>query len=352
MADDHRNNQEQQTLSAEEYVSSLYRVVLKREPDDEGLANHVRGLRKHGDYTRILNTFLTSPEFKELELRHRWETTGELAPAFSTHADDPLNNKMIIECSRNHFEDVSFIGNIEKRSRLFGRIRRKIETIAVYYPKMNNGGTERVTSRQMLAWLSLGYKVILIADSPKDPVNDYEYGDVKRFVIPPKMMENDDYRPRGRALTLVLQEQNVDVFVNNLWDETSTVWDVLVAKSLGIPVVVGWHNVFDTRIRNSGDLRLAKVRIAGYRLADLVTVLSTVDKLWFRERGVASRVVYNPLTFNGLPAETASLNGKTVVWVARAERHQKRLDLAIRMFPLVLEKVPDARLLIVGGGPT
>ena len=351
MADDRKNNQERQALSAEEYVSSLYRVLLKREPDDEGLGNYVRSLRKHGDYTRILNSFLTSQEFKELELRHRGKSTGELAPASSIHVDGPLNNNVIIESSRNHFDDLSFIRNIGKRSRLFGRIRRKIRTIAVYYPKMNNGGTERVTSRQMLAWLSLGYKVILIADSPQDPINDYEYGDVKRFVIPPKMMENDDYRPRGRALTQVLREQNVDVFVNNLWDETSTVWDVLVAKSLGIPVVVGWHNVFDTRIRNSGDLRLANVRIAGYRFADLVTVLSTVDKLWFRERGVTSRVVYNPLTFNGLPAETASLDGKTVVWVARAERHQKRLDLAIRMFPLVLETVPDARLLIVGGGP-
>ncbi len=33
-----------------------------------------------------------------------------------------------------------------------------------------------------------------------------------------------------RLLTKILTEENVDVFVNNLWDETSTVWDVFDCK--------------------------------------------------------------------------------------------------------------------------
>ena len=341
-------------MSPEEYVASLYRVLFKREPDDSGLRSHASALRKHGDYTRTLAEFLTSAEFREVELRQRSrgpEEAPEPAALLRVQAEDPLATSHLLECSRNHFDDTSFIRNIGKRSKLYGRIRRKVRTIAVYYPKMNNGGTERVTACQILAWKQLGYRVLLITDLPKDENADYDYGDVERFIIPPKMMENHDYRPRGKALAQILTEQNADVFVNNLWDETSTIWDVLIAKSLGIPVVVGWHNIFDTRIRNASDLRLGNVRFSGYKYADLVTVLSTVDKLWFRERGVTARVVYNPLTFQQLPAETAPLEGKTVVWVARAERHQKRLDLAIRMFPFVLARAPDARLLIVGGGP-
>lgn len=343
-------------LSPEEYVSSLYRVLLKREPDDQGMLHYASALREHGDHTRILKVFLASAEFKEIEIgqgEKSVEPEGnrqETAPAVDNPASDPLPNSMIIECSRNHFDDISFIRNIEKRSKLYGRIRRKISTIAVYYPKMNNGGTERVTACQILAWKGLGYRVILITDLLSDKENDYDYGNVDRFTIPPKMMENNDYRIRGSCLTSILLEHKVDVFVNNLWDETSTVWDTLTAKSLGIPVIVGWHNIFDTRIRSAGDLRLANVRFAGYKYADLVTVLSTVDKLWFCERGVAARVVYNPLTLESLPAITAPLSGNTIVWVARTERHQKRIDLVIRMFPLVLAKVPDARLLIVGGG--
>jgi glycosyltransferase involved in cell wall biosynthesis len=340
-------------LSPEEYVSSLYRVLLKREPDDSGLFENVRELREHGDYTRTLRSFLNSPEFRDVELRQRaYLRQGEtLTIGLKRPSEDPLHTSHLIECSRVHFDDVSFLRNIEKRSKSFGRVRRRVNTIAVYYPKMNNGGTERVTAIQIRAWTRLDYRVVLITDLPKDELKDYEYGHVQRFIVPPKMMENEDYRPRGRALAEILTEQKADVFVTNLWDETSTVWDVLVAKSLGIPVVVGWHNVFDTRIRHSGDLRLANVRFTGYKYADLVTVLSTVDKLWFRERGVAARLVYNPPTFDRLPEHTAALDGHTIVWVARAERHQKRLDLAIRMLPLVLASVPDAKLLIVGGGP-
>ena len=337
-------------LSPEEYVASLYRVILRREPDDGGFIHHVSELRQHGDPTQTLGHFLRSAEFRELEQRQRRE--GENYPLLKSGDDvGTLNNKMIIESSRGHFTDVSFIENVGARSDLFGRKKRSIKTVAVYYPKMSNGGTERVTSRQILAWISLGYRIILLTDVPADPRNDYPYGDVERFVVPPKMMDNQDYRPRGRELTRIFTEQGVDLFVNNLWDETSTVWDVLVAKSLDIPVVVGWHNIFDTRIRTPGDLHLANMRFSGYRYADLVTVLSTVDKIWFQDRGITARVVYNPLPFDVLPATVAPLTGKTIIWVARAERHQKRLDLAIRMFPLVLEKVPGARLLIVGDGP-
>lgn len=337
-------------LSHEEYVTSLYRTVLGREPDDEGLLNHTRALRRHGDHTKVLRAFLESSEFNS-SMRSR----ASIAPSIKTIAKntigEPLDTDMIIASSMAHFDNVSFIESIAKRSVFAERIRRRIETIAVYYPKMSNGGTERVTSRQILAWKELGYRVVLFTDLPADPGKDYPYGDVERVVIPPKMMHNADYRARGRVLAAMLTAHKADVFVTNLWDETSTVWDVLVAKSLGIPVVVGWHNIFDTRIRNPDDLHLANLRLAGYRYADVVTTLSTVDKLWFRDRGITARVVYNPLTFDRLPEPVAPLNGKTVVWVARAERHQKRIDLAIRMFPLVLQKVPDATLLIVGGGP-
>lgn len=346
-----KSSQTKTDLSHEEYVTSLYRTLLKREPDNEGLIGHTSALRGHGDYTKILKSFLESPEFSKLNNKILPLESISIAKENIPEDRVSINTDIIIESSLDHFDDLSFIDNVKKRSNLGERIKRKIKTIAVYYAKMSNGGTERVTSRQILAWKELGYRVILLTDLPADPDKDYFYGDVERFVIPPKMMHNHDYRLRGRILASILTSQKADVFVTNLWDETSTVWDVLVAKSLGIPVVVGWHNIFDTRIRNSGDLHLANMRFSGYRYADLVTTLSTVDKLWFRDRGVAARVVYNPLTFDSLPSETAPLAGKTIIWIARAERHQKRLDLAIRMFPLVLQRVPDATLLIVGGGP-
>lgn len=347
------NKNSRTDLSPEEYVTWLYHFLLKREPDNEGLVDHVSALRRHGDHTKVFKSFLESPELRNGESRKfALDAAGAFDSGKSVNATaGALDTRLIIDSSLEHFADLKFLEAIKNRSDLGARRKRKIETIAVYYPKMSNGGTERVTSRQIIAWKELGYRVILLSDLPADPQKDYFYGDVERLVIPPKMMGNQDYQGRGHALSAILTAQKVDLFINNLWDETSTVWDVLIAKSLGIPVVIGWHNIFDTRIRTPDDLHLANVRLAGYRYADLVTTLSTVDKLWFRDRGITARVVYNPLTFETLPAQTAPLSGRTVVWVARAERHQKRLDLAIRMFSLVLQKVPNATLLIVGGGP-
>jgi glycosyltransferase involved in cell wall biosynthesis len=338
-------------LSPEEYVASLYRTLLRREPDDEGFLGHVRSLRKHGDPTKIFQNILNSEEYRFRERTGFRDSDNDDTRRVNTSFLDQNINRRVLEYSRVHFSDSDFIENLYLRSDLHKRIRRHVRKVAVYYPKMSNGGTERVTSRQILSWLSLGFEVVLLTDKEPDPENDYDYGNVKRYIIPPKMMDNEDYRPRGKALGEVLLRENVDVFVNNLWDETSTVWDVLVAKSLGIPVVVGWHNIFDTRIRSTEDLNLANVRFSGYRYADLVTSLSTVDALWFRSRGISARVVHNPPTFDKLPDTRSRLDGKTIVWVARAERHQKQLDLAIKMFPLVLDQVPDAKLLIVGGGP-
>ncbi|UZW55081.1 glycosyltransferase [Sphingobium sp. JS3065] len=345
-----KENKGDNHLSHEEYVTFLYRNILKREPDDEGLLTHTAALRKHGDHTKIFKEFLDSSEFSNQSLYNNQSLEPTLR-AKTNHGAGSIDTATLIESSLDHFYNIDFIESLLFRLNIERKSSSHLKVIAVYYPKMSNGGTERVTSRQILSWIKLGYKVILLTDLPEDKENDYPYGDVERIIIPGKMMHNHDYRARGRALAAILTSYKVDVFVNNLWDETSTVWDVLVAKSLGIPVVVGWHNVFDTRIRQPDDLHLANIRLAGYRYANLVTTLSTVDQLWFRDRGITARVVYNPLTFDALPKKVAPLDGKTVIWVARAERHQKRLDLAIRMFPLVLEQVPEATLLIVGDGP-
>jgi len=49
-------------------ISSLYRVALKREPDEAGLENHVGQLSANGRLDEILNQFIQSPEFRQKHL--------------------------------------------------------------------------------------------------------------------------------------------------------------------------------------------------------------------------------------------------------------------------------------------
>jgi FkbM family methyltransferase len=48
-----------------DYVAALYRLVLRREPDDTGLNNYVNAVRTSGDYTLVLQGMLDSPEYRE-----------------------------------------------------------------------------------------------------------------------------------------------------------------------------------------------------------------------------------------------------------------------------------------------
>lgn len=341
-------------VTAEDYVSLLYRTLLGRAPDAGGLKAHSKALRSHGDHAKIVREITSSPEYIGLRLAPANATVlSSSTPSAISQASkvgDAL--KFILDASKHYFSDPAFLRRLADHKSIFPSCDRPIKNIALYYWRMNNGGTERVTARELKMWRNMGYNVVLITDQEAIPDEDYDYDiDVKRYVIPERMMHNNYYPKRGRALADILQIEDIDLFVTNQWYEISSVWDVLVAKSLGIRAIVGWHNVFDAGIHSVDDLGLANLRYLGYRHADLIAVLSSVDELWFQSWGVPARLVHNPLTFDRLPESPASLEGKTIVWVARAERHQKRIDQVLQMLPMVLAEEPDARLLVVGGGP-
>ena len=331
---------EQEKLTPEEFVQSLYRILLDREPDREGFTSHVKLLKKTRDKSQIVNSFLKSKEYKEKHVT----PVPELPP---------FDVETVLEASRRHFRDIDFIYKLRNVKNLAERKKREVRTIAIYYHRLHDGGTERVTAWQITAWVRMGYNVVLLADEPRNP-NDYPYpAEVERIVIPAKLMWGDhgEYFERGRALAGALKQCNPDLFITNLTHEICTIWDVLVAKSLNIPAIIGWHNVFDASFHDGSYLDLARLRLYGYHYADLIYVLSDMDRLWYSVHGISARVIRNAPTFDTLPETPSTVEGKTIVWVARAERHQKRLDHAIQMLPLVLREHPDAELLIVGGGP-
>jgi glycosyltransferase involved in cell wall biosynthesis len=276
------------------------------------------------------------------------ETPNETAVALNAQARKKVEQTTrIINDSDNHWYDEAYYALLGKIDGLMGRKKRKIKTIALYYWRLNDGGTGRVTSRLATIWKSIGYRVLLLTDFHTTKLDDSCDPGVERFILP---SHRERFVNRGTVLAQILRDEQVDVFVTNLWVETATAWDLFVAKSLDIPVIIGWHNVFDAGIYSGYDIGFFRQRITAYRYADLVVSLSTMDQYWFSTQKIAARLIHNPLTFSHMPEATSPLSSKIILWMARVEQHQKRIEHVIRMLPLVIQKVPDAILMVVGDG--
>ena len=157
------------TFSPEEYVTLLYQSLLGREPDDHGLVTHSAALRRHGNPAELMKSFLASEEYRTRNakpvIRRRsndkimLKGIGDRAPEAR---QDPCT--FILEASTRHFRDPVFLKQLAEREDVFPVLTRPIKTIALYYWRLNNGGTERVTARQTLMWTRMGYNVVLITD--------------------------------------------------------------------------------------------------------------------------------------------------------------------------------------------
>lgn len=254
----------------------------------------------------------------------------------------------IIHDSDHHWYDSTYYDDVGSLTGVMGRKKRKVKTIALYYWRLHDGGTERVTCRLTSYLCNLGYNVIILSDIEKNK-KDYTYDHrVKRYTLP---LHRERYTNRGRVLSGILINENVDLFITNLWVETATAWDLFVAKTLDIPVVIGWHNVFDAGIYGGYDINFFRLRLKAYKYADAVICLSKMDQYWFKNQHISSRLIPNPLTFDALPNSVSELNNKKIIWIGRVEQHQKRIFDAIRMMSILLEEVPDAQLVVVGDGP-
>jgi glycosyltransferase involved in cell wall biosynthesis len=253
----------------------------------------------------------------------------------------------IIADSKKHWKDAAYFDRIGRDTNIIKRRPQKIKTVAIYYNRLNNGGIERVMSLLSRLLADAGYSVIVITDGTRGG-SDYDCGPlVKRRYIP---KNQGVYSVRANALCELLLQENVDVLIHNQFYKIDTIWDMLVTKSLGIPVVIGWHGVFDATIVDIKDYETFKLGLQAFVHADLISCLSSMDTWWFSSQGCAAKLVHNPSTVTYIPTVDVNPDCKTVLYIGRIEHSQKRVLDVVRAFSLVKKTVPDAKLVLVGDG--
>ncbi|MCL1879222.1 MAG: glycosyltransferase family 4 protein, partial [Actinomycetia bacterium] len=223
-------------------------------------------------------------------------------------------------------------------------------TVALYYHRLNNGGTEHVLCQMIDMLATMGKKLVVITDDPPHPQDYQPVSEFVRVVLPVPEKAGSDFGQRAAVLQAALLDQQVDLLICHAWMCDTILWDMLATKSLGIPYLIQTHNIFTFPALTAEWLYQYDMP-AIYQLADAVVTLSRVDKLYWQAFNHNVHLVREPLD-HPLPAlHPEQRQALQLLWIGRISYEKNYQDI-IPVMQAVCAEVPEAHLTIVGGSET
>jgi glycosyltransferase involved in cell wall biosynthesis len=226
-----------------------------------------------------------------------------------------------------------------------------VNCVGMYYYRLRNGGAERVVTQLAGIFVSMGYRVVLFSD--EDPTaDDYPYPQGVERITLPSMSSLDTHSERFSILEKAIQQHGIDFFIHHQWSNPIVFWDALVIKAAGAVCVVHCHGVFIYPVFNHGYRLLLESMPERLGFLDAVITLSRVDQLYWSAYNKRIYSVQNPQSFEKVEKAASAHHRdarKNLLWVGRFS-YQKQYEDIIPIMKLVVNKMPDARLTVVGEG--
>jgi len=226
--------------------------------------------------------------------------------------------------------------------------KKYIKTIGIYALQYSRGGSERVLSLIIPLFINLGYKIVLFTDY----LHKEEYylpKEVKRIVL--KNLAWQDLENRLLEYPNYIKQYNIDLmFYNSLHYGIEMFYETLFFKLLGIQVIAEVHNTFLHYIDRK--IKIANEWAQIFRMMDKTIVLSHTDERYWKIYDNNPKYIPNPIE-NGkiiwnMPIMFKKRNGKTILWIGRANAKEKHLNDTIDIMYEVQKKIPNFVLKIVG----
>lgn len=245
-----------------------------------------------------------------------------------------------------HWDEPACVIEAALGARSLARKTDAAHTVAAYYHTMGTGGAEHVTRDLLVLWRSMGLGVVLLVDEGGgDPAFRPPEGVALETLPSCFEATGGRYRARAEALSRALSAYGVDMLVYCQWLSPTLPWDLLLAKASGVSVAIHTHGTFSVLLGYDVPDFLALPPL--YRMADAVVCLSAADQAFWGDFNGRVYLTQNPMPQACLQAPAAALGGHTVLWVGRVEADKDPLS-ALSVMGRVIERVPDARLLMVG----
>lgn len=225
---------------------------------------------------------------------------------------------------------------------------RPIRRVAAYYHSICGGGVQRVTAQLLRLWADMGMEVTLITSQAAQKDDEPLPENIRRVVIPPF----DPFDPAKRMAhvrALADAAAQVELVVDHAWADPMLLFDVLAIRLSGAKCLLHTHSVFSmTLLKPELHDRCACMPDVA-ALADGMVALSAVDACYWRQYARRVFQTTNPLTVNPLETAPNRLQGRTMLWAGR-NSPEKRPQDAIAAAKWVAERVPGARLVVLGAG--
>lgn len=225
--------------------------------------------------------------------------------------------------------------------------------IGLYYPNLRCGGVQRVVAFQASLFARMGYAVTIFLDDP-DIDSFFPLPETVRVLAINCEIRKGGSGKRGKidALRKLLVENPVDVFYSHFGSSPDLEQEIqLVKVELGIPFMLHRHTMFNSELfsTSSEARRIFEISHRVYRYVDVVFTVNRVDAAYEMINGANAVYVPNPICAAEKIRRTSHERRKNVLWVGRFSREKRPCD-AVKIFEKVFSKVPDSRLIMIGGG--
>lgn len=237
------------------------------------------------------------------------------------------------------------IAELVRGAKILQPRRRNILRVGFFYHRIYNGGIERVLSELIPLFLEWGYETVLFVE--EENALDYAVpkGCRKMLIPPSHEILPTQYARHADGLARALREADCDVLLYQATMSPWFLWDMLLAKSMGIYVAGTMHELVCLPLLRENEKGVFAARQRISQLADGVQTLVRSDAAYLRAIGCNAQFIPDPFVGEVEPVHP---QGQNIVWVGRLEENQKRPSDALRIFAKVVQKCPAAHLYMVG----
>ena len=223
---------------------------------------------------------------------------------------------------------------------------KEIKTLGIISEYMGCGGIERVLVAQFECFHRMGIRIVLM--TPK------EYIEGKTFPIPKfikRIKVPAEIREQGKAISQIITDEKIDA----IFFPYITIDHMLFLCSIArivhkIPFITYYHtSSFLPYNKGMFDHVEENLRLRQY--SSLNVFLSPLDANYYSCFGAKCLYLPNPVPFPMVQKKEVRPKRKKILWLGRVVDQKHPLD-AIRIYDYILQKIPDAQLAFVGGGPT